>query len=85
MMRLRKKPNLKLQEKNPTLKKEVDIKTQETLRIPKQPLPDKDLSIDYSPDIKNIKQKNMKNYTTKCQLSYKAKHIRITSISYQQL
>lgn len=47
-------------EKNPTLKKEVDIKTQETLRTPKQPSPDKDFSIDSSPDIKNINQKILK-------------------------
>lgn len=51
---------MKLQKKNPTLKKDVDIKTQETLRTPKQPSPDKDLSIDYSPDIKNINQKILK-------------------------
>lgn len=52
--------SVKLQKKNPTLKKDIDIKTQETLRTPKQPSPDKDLSIDYSPDIKNINQKILK-------------------------
>lgn len=52
-------------EKNPTLAKEVDIKTQGTLRTPKQPSPDKDLSIDSSPDIKNINQKILKTIYNK--------------------
>lgn len=58
--------------------KQVDIQTQEALRNPKEPRPDKDLFTDDAVQVsKNIMQGNKrKTVWQRCQLSYTGKYVR---------
>lgn len=72
-----------IEEKNPTLKKEIAIQTQETLRVPKQPSPNKDLSMIFRYQIYKAKKQYEKLYGKN--VNSPTKPNRIISIPYQQL